>query len=246
MPNRGGFEDSEGAAPTLSLWQRLLAALPQLRHEGERLPLVERFKEAVVKPVEPSAAAKAKAADQPMSVEELQEMVRSADDKERLTGLLLAPVAAAISIFISNLLIDSNPAKYLKNGTLNPRHVNPSTYHDLSLVLLVMSVVMLGTAFYRKRLALAIVMALYGLAIFNLHYWGFGVPYIMVGAWLLIRSYRLQRDLKEAKGEGPSRSGSRSAPTARAPRPNKRYTPPTPPRRSPPPKRKPEDEKKAG
>jgi hypothetical protein len=250
MPNSGDIDDPEGALPRLSLGQRLLAALPRLRHGGEKTPLVERFKEAVVKPVEPSAAAKAKAADVPMSIEELEETVRSADDKERLTGLLLAPVAAAIAIFISNLLLDSNPKKYLTSGALNPRYVSPATVHELSLVLLVLSLVMLGTAFFRKRFFLAAAMALYGLAVFNLHYWGFGVPYILVGAWLLVRTWRLHRDLREARAGGPvrpgARAGGRPATNTARPRPNKRYTPPTPaPRRSPPPKRKPEDQQKA-
>jgi hypothetical protein len=245
MPSGADFDDYDQPPRRLSLWQRFLAALPSLRSDGQKTPLVERFKEAVVKPVEPSPGAKAKAADVPLTVEELEQVVRSADDKERLTGLLLAPAAAAIAIFVVNLSLRSNPAAYLSNGAPNPRHANPSTIHDLALVLLVLAVGMLGTAFYRKRLVLGIIMALYGLSIFNLHYWGFGVPYIMAGAWLLVRAYRAQRDLREAKGEGPSRSRTRRAAPSRGPSPNKRYTPPTPPRRAPT-KRKPEDEKKAG
>jgi hypothetical protein len=97
-------------------------------------------------------------------------------------------------------------------------------------------------------------MALYGLSLFNLPpYWGFGIPYILAGAWLLVRAYRLQRDLREATGQTPSRPGSqgrqgrgrRPTDTSR-PRPNKRYTPPTPPPRRSPSKRKPEDEQRAG
>ncbi len=139
-------------------------------------------------------------------------------------------------------------AEHLKNGTLNPKYVNPSIYHELTLVLLVLAVLMLGLAYYRKRLFLGIVMALYGLGIFNLHYWGFGIPYILAGAWLLVRSYRLQRDLKEATGEGPGSQRGQArgrGPTDKGrPGPNKRYTPPTsPPKRTPP---KSGDEKKAG
>ena len=44
--------------------------------------------------------------------------------------------------------------------------------------------------------------ALYGLAVFNLHWWGFGVPFVLVGAWYLVRAYRAQRALKEATGVG--------------------------------------------
>jgi hypothetical protein len=108
---------------------------------------------------------------------------------------------------------------------------------------------MLVMAMLRKRLFLGIVMALYGLAVFNLHYWGFGVPFIMGGAWLLVRAYRLQRDLREATGE-PSRPGVRGSggganPRTSSSKANKRYTPPTASsRRSSPSKR--ENEQKAG
>jgi hypothetical protein len=256
MPGGRSPDDSEGTPPPLSLWQRVLLALPRLKHDGARTPLGERFRNAVVKPAEPSAATKAKAADRPPSVGELEESVRSADDKERLVGLLLAPVAAAIGLVVVSNQIANHPAQHLTSGRIDRGYVSVSLLHELELVLLALALLMLVTAMLRKRLFLGIVMALYGLAIFNLHWWGFGIPYIMAGAWLLVRAYRLQRDLKEATGDGPSRSGSRGrqgrgrgATDSGGPRPNKRYTPPTPPpKRSPPPKAKskPENEKRAG
>ncbi|MHB8594018.1 MAG: hypothetical protein ACYDB3_06735 [Acidimicrobiales bacterium] len=107
-------------------------------------------------------------------------------------------------------------------------------YHELLVVLLVLAVAMMAAAWFRKRLYLGIVMALYGLAIFNLHYWGFGIPFILAGAYYLVRSYRLQRSLREATGEVPGGRGPR--PPGAPPRASKRYTPPAPPRRQPPPK----------
>ena len=92
------------------------------------------------------------------------------------------------------------------------------------------------TAWLRKRLFLGIVLALFGLGIFNLKYWGFGIPFLMAGAWLLVRAYRLQQKLKLAGGGskntyGPpnSRVPPNRLPSAGGvlPRPNKRYTPPT-------------------
>ena len=81
-------------------------------------------------------------------------------------------------------------------------------------------------ALLRKRLFLGIGLALFGLAVFNLHYWGFGVPFLLAGAWYLVRAYRLNQELKRLEGSGsPSRSAARPAMGAR-PRPNKRYTPP--------------------
>jgi hypothetical protein len=90
-----------------------------------------------------------------------------------------------------------------------------------------LALVMLVTTMLRKRLFLGIATALYGLAIFNLHYWGFGIPFVMCGAWYLVRAYRLQRDLKFAKGEAPSRYGPKTqrSGSSYVAQPNKRYTP---------------------
>ena len=71
---------------------------------------------------------------------------------------------------------------------------------------------MLATAWWRKRLYLGIVMALYGLTVFNLHYWGFGIPYLLCAGWWIVRAYRA--------GAEPSRSDPRQlscAHVARAP-----------------------------
>ncbi len=51
-----------------------------------------------------------------------------------------------------------------------------SLFHELLLVLLGLSVLMLVTAWFRKRMYLGIVMALYGLAVFNLHTGASGSP----------------------------------------------------------------------
>jgi hypothetical protein len=239
MPGGRESDDSEGVPPKLSLSQRLILALPRFGSGREKAPLGERFRDAVVKPAAPGTPAKKAAPDGPQSVEELEAAVRFADDKERLTGLLLAPVAAAIALLVTAALISDDPAARLKNGSLNKLHVNPSIYHELELVLLVLAFLMLVTAWYRKRIFLGIVMALYGLGIFNLHYWGFGVPYILVAAWLVVRASRLHRQLKEATGATPGPRGTGGA----GPGPNKRYTPPTPSKR---PRSKPDDEKRAG
>ena len=160
--------------------------------------LVDRLRSAFLKPAEPGKAAK----PQKRSVEELEAVVKFADDKERLIGLLAAPFAAIIGFIVTSALDKQlTRTAFLKDGNANKLHVSVSLYHDVTLVLLALAIAMLATAWFRKRLYLAIVMALYGLAIFNLHYWGFSIPYIMVGAWMLVRAYRAQRDLREASGQ---------------------------------------------
>ena len=77
-----------------------------------------------------------------------------------------------------------------------------------------MALLILVTAWFRKRLFEGIVLGLFGLGIFNLHYWGFGVPFIMAGAWLLVRAYRLSQKLKAGhrqQGEGLRPSAERPA-----------------------------------
>jgi len=101
--------------------------------------------------------------------------------------------------------------------------VDPSLYHSLLFVMLGLSALILVTALWRKRLFLGMALALYGLATFNLHYWGFGVPFLLIGSWYLVRAYRLGQKLKLAKAEeGPTGPGG----PARRAQPNKRYTPP--------------------
>lgn len=192
------------------------------------MPLIERLRGAIVKPVEPDATSTPASPGTPLPIEELEAAVRSADDKERLIGLIAAPLAAAIGILIISALISNDPAALLKNGQVNKLHVSVSLYESLEVVLFVLSMLMLVLAWLRKRLLLGIVLAMYGLAVFNLHYWGFGVPFILAGAWLMVRAYRLQRDLRKATDDTPPRSGG----SASASRPqSKRSTPPASPRR---------------
>ena len=111
-------------------------------------------------------------------------------------------------------------------------------------MLLVLAVAMLVTAWFRKRLYLGVAMALYGLTVFNLKYWGFGLPFVLFGAWLMVRSYRAQKALRLATGETPARERRRSPAAARsAPGPASGTR-----RRRAKPKRptSPEDEQKAG
>jgi hypothetical protein len=170
--------------------------------------------------VRPDDAASDEEPEGERSVEEVQESIARADDKERAIGLIAGPIAAALSFLIIGTLIHNDPPLGTKN------YVDPSLYHTLQLVLLGLSVAILAMALWRKRLFMGIGLVLFGLAVFNLHYWGFGVPFLMAGAWYLVRAYRLNQELKRVEGSGPPvRNMARPSMGAR-PRPNKRYTPP--------------------
>lgn len=181
--------------------------------------LVDRLRAAALKPADPAAMARSRGAYE-LSGEELEIENKRANDKERAIGLIAGPLATLVAFLVIHQLVVNDPSSTLSNGAVNKLHVSMSTYQDLFLVLIVLSFGITAMALWRKRLYLGIVSALYGLAIFNLHYWGFGVPFVMVGAWYLVRTYRLHRNLKESTSTATSSVTSR-------PVTNRRYTPPS-------------------
>ncbi|HEY5385638.1 MAG TPA: hypothetical protein VIJ56_10410 [Acidimicrobiales bacterium] len=154
--------------------------------------------------------------------DEIEADIRRSNDKERAIGLVAAPVAAFIGLLIGNASVN-----YAKTHNLST-----SVYDKLTYVLLGLAVLVLLSSWLRKRMFQGITLALYGLAIFQLHYtyFGFAAPFLLAGAWYLIRAWRLQQELKKAEAAGPQAPRPKGATTnAAAPRPrrNKRYTPPS-------------------
>src|ERR1700733_564820 len=141
-----------------------------------------RLQRALLKPA-PDGATKPVAFDDLTTVEEIEGAINRADDTERLIGLIVAPLAAAIGLVVTSTLIANDPKAHLASGAINKLHVNPSLYLEIGGVAFLLALLMLTFAWARKRLYLGIVTALYGLTIFNLHYWAFGVPYIRMAAW---------------------------------------------------------------
>jgi hypothetical protein len=207
----------------MSLWTRIATWARRSDPDPDKPSLGDRLSAAMLK----AETGGGDERDEPATVEELEAEVRRADDKERLIGLLAAPVAGMIAVIVTGSLIGNDPK------LPDPRHVNPSTYLEVGTVAIVLSAVMLATAFWRKRLYLCITMALYGLSIFNLRFWGFGLPFLIGGAWYLVRAYRLQQKLKAARAALPQGGRGQAS---------KRYTPPSSTRRT----RANGDERRAG
>jgi hypothetical protein len=191
--------------------------------DGTPMTRWERLKYAMVKPDDSSDA---RPATDERSAEELQYAIRYADDRERAVGLIAGPISALISFIVIGSMISRNsqPTTAAKN------FVPASTYHWVLLVFLALAAVILVSAWWRKRMAMAISLALYGVGLFQLGWLGFAVPFVLAGAWYLVRAFRLQQAFKKAEAEegGTIRSTPRtsngSKPRARA---NRRYTPPT-------------------
>ena len=161
----------------------------------------------------------------PTTVAELEEATARMDDRERLIGLAAAPLAGVVAIVVVSTYGAKSSHTSSVDGTL-------------ALALFALALIALAAAWFRKRLFVGIAFALYGLSIFNLHYWGFGIPFLLIGSWYLVRAYRFQQKLKQAQA-GDDVGGDTGGTTRRA-APNKRYTPPVtgpakPPRPAKPP-----------
>ncbi len=147
------------------------------------------------------------------STDEIQDEIQRSNEKERLIGLIVAPVAAIVGLLITSASID--------NARSHGQSV--SVYEELTYVLLGLAVLILVASLLRKRLFQGITIALFGVAVFQLKYSyiGFAAPFVLVGAWYLVRSYRLQQALKNAvPGQGGTSRATRtngSGPPAPAP-----------------------------
>lgn len=183
-----------------------------------KMSLWERIKYTMVEPDDEPSQAKQQ---EVRPVEEIEAEIRQSNDKERAIGLVAAPVAAIIGLVISSASIN-----YAKT-----HNQSVSVYDKLTYVLLGLAVLVLVTSLLRKRLFQGITLALFGLAIFQLHYtyFGFAAPFLLAGAWYLVRAYRLQQELKRAEAAGPGapRPKPSSGSNGARPRRNKRYTPPS-------------------
>ena len=189
--------------------------------DGRPLTRWERIKYTMVRPDD---SPKDETPQEIRPVADIEADIARSNDKERAIGLVAAPIAAIVGLIISNASIN-----YAKT-----HDQSVSVYDKLTYVLLGLAVLILITSWLRKRLFQGITLALYGLAIFQLHYtyFGFAAPFLLAGAWYLVRAYRLQQELKLSEAAGPNAprpKGSTGTNGTAPPRPrrNKRYTPPS-------------------
>ncbi len=134
----------------------------------------ERLKYSMVRPDDDP---KEKKALETRPVDEVEAEISRSNDKERVIGLIAAPVAAIVGLVISSASV--NYAKSHDQST--------GVYEKLTYVLLALAVLILLSSWLRKRLFQGITLALFGVAIFQLHYSyvGFAAPFILFGAWYL-------------------------------------------------------------
>jgi hypothetical protein len=175
----------------------------------------DRLRRALLRPDAANVGAPAAAADR-----------AGTNERARMVGLVAAPLAAAIAFAVTAALVSGDPASKLADGDPNRLHVPVSRYQEALVALLVLAVVMLVMSLLRRRLFVGIAMALYGLTLFNLHYYGFAIPFLVGGAWFLVHAYREHTSSLDAGSGVPGEPDHRASPRRRT-KANRRYTPPT-------------------
>lgn len=262
MPDEPAPADTDlpRAAPRLTIGQRVLAALPQIRRPAagdDTAPAPDAGGDedtATGEDVEvPAVAARsngtrrqAASADpkrpyRDVPSAELVHRIKYLDDRERRLAYLAAPVGVALVLAIMFSTLRSNPKVGAKN------HADPTLIVMYGLFSVVMGIVVVVAARYRRRSFVTFALLFTGLGgslITMVPMWG-------VAGWYFVRSSRYQRELTargenprtqaanarrersaEARASRPGRSGrgARKAPAPVGPSANKRYTPPKPPR----------------
>ena len=159
--------------------------------QSVRARLSRRF----LKPIDPTAP-HAEVAP-PRSVEELEEDNRSMTDVERLIGLIMAPLAAVVTLILISQYVNNWKTQHPGNT-----HV-PSAYGELLLVFLILSALIMVAAWFRKRMYTGLAIALFGLSIFSLNWKWLPIagPFVLAGAWYLVRAYRAQQAVRLAGGD---------------------------------------------
>lgn len=142
---------------------------------------------------------------------------RRADDRERLAGVVAAPVAALIDFVVVGVLAARDRSAQLG--------VAVTRYEELEVVLLVVAVGILASAVGRRRVPLGAALGLQGLALFDLRFWGFAIPFVAAGAWLVARAYRSPAPAPAPEPEGPGTPGPSGADRSGPVSANKRFTP---------------------
>lgn len=178
------------------------------------------------------------------------------DNTERGVSYIAGAIAMVLALILSPHLFKNTwvtttakPSKantcavgyHLANGVCKKLTLtHPSAWVVQFLEIIIVGGAMIYFAWRRKRAGVAASGLLLGLALGTV-----GMPFLLVGGWLIVRAFRLQkygdasftgsskraRELSKAKKEGRTVAplGQKGAPAA--PTPSKRYTPKQRPRR---------------
>ncbi len=139
-------------------------------------------------------------------------IAQRADTRERLAGVVAAPFAALIDLVVVGVLAARDRTAHLG--------VPVTRYEALEVVLVALAAGILASALLRRRVVLGAALGLQGLALFDLRFWGFALPFVAAGAWLVARAYRA-REATPDPGVEASGAATRPGPVGA----NKRFTP---------------------
>ncbi|MGO9344039.1 MAG: hypothetical protein ACLP6E_16235 [Acidimicrobiales bacterium] len=177
-----------------------------------------------------------------MKTSELTTLMRKLDDKERRFAMAAAPLGAVLALVLTIIT--------LKHDPVGKGHEATSVITLDGILSVVFAACVFATAWFRRRSLTAFALLFLG---YSLGLIGIGIPFLILGGYLLFRAWRIQKVLtsrgvntrtrspaKSPAERGASRNQPRSQKAGQGtkgggsrPVQNKRYTPPKPAPRQP-------------
>ena len=172
-----------------------------------------------------------------MKTSDLTELMRKLDDKERRFAMLAAPLGGVLAIVLTLITLHNDP--------VGKGHESTSIITLDGGLSIAFAICLFATAWFRRRSLTAFALLFLG---YSLGLIGIGIPFLILGGYLLFRAWRIQKILT-SRGVNPrSRQAARPADGRASPRSqtvnqkgkkdtksgssrpvqNKRYTPPKP------------------
>ncbi len=201
-----GSDQSSGTAPKLTMGQRLLTSLPDLQRKPKAPAKVDTTSDGAddASPSDngtgpeadgggtaSSTKAPPRGKTSGLSKEELTHAIKRIDDRERLLAILSAPIGVVVGALLTVLAVHFNPPLHHKNHLT---FVTIVVFEGGARVLL--SGVVLAAAYTRRRSFVGFALLFLGTSLGL----PFALPFWALGAWLIWRVFKYQRELTALGG----------------------------------------------
>jgi hypothetical protein len=137
-----------------------------------------------------------------MSKEELTQIIKRIDDRERVIVWTTAAMGVVVGIALAFLTLHLNPPLHAKN------HQSPSLIVFEGAIRPLLAGIVLLAAWNRRRSFVAFAILLLGVSMGGL----FALPFFGVGLWLIFRVLKWQKELAAMTGQTRARAEARNRP----------------------------------
>ncbi len=206
MSDDNGTDQTNGVAPKLTIGQRLLTSLPELQRKAKVVAKADPAPDASDDDsasdngsgtgadgtgTTSSTKTPPRGKTSGLTKEELTHAIKRIDDRERLLAILSAPIGVVVGALLTVLAVHFNPPLHHKNHLT---FVTIVVFEGGARVLL--AGVVLAAAYTRRRSFVGFALLFLGTSLGL----PFALPFWALGAWLIWRVFKYQRELTALGG----------------------------------------------